>query len=79
MSVVDLYCYGCRTCPIDLKEAIASVIFAAPRCSDISELADIRKQFTAKYGKDFVSAAIELHPDCGVSRMVSWVLCTWIF
>ncbi|MFS7998219.1 putative vacuolar protein sorting-associated protein Ist1 [Helianthus anomalus] len=31
-------------------------------------------QFTAKYGKDFVSAAIELHPDCGVSRMVSWML-----
>ncbi|KAI3801190.1 hypothetical protein L1987_29294 [Smallanthus sonchifolius] len=59
-----------KTCPIDLKEAVTSVIFAAPRCSDISELSDIRKQFTAKYGKDFVSAAIELHPDCGVSRML---------
>ncbi|KAK9055610.1 hypothetical protein SSX86_026695 [Deinandra increscens subsp. villosa] len=59
-----------KTCPIDLKEAVTSVIFAAPRCSDISELVDIRKQFTAKYGKEFVSAAIELHPDCGVSRML---------
>ncbi|KAM0071163.1 putative vacuolar protein sorting-associated protein Ist1 [Helianthus debilis subsp. tardiflorus] len=59
-----------KTCPIDLKEAVTSVIFAAPRCSDISELYDVRKQFTAKYGKDFVSAAIELHPDCGVSRML---------
>ncbi|XP_071697207.1 uncharacterized protein [Rutidosis leptorrhynchoides] len=59
-----------KTCPIDLKEAVTSVIFAAPRCSDISELSDIRKQFTAKYGKEFVSAALDLRPDCGVSRML---------
>ncbi|KAJ0807248.1 putative vacuolar protein sorting-associated protein Ist1 [Helianthus annuus] len=59
-----------KTCPIDLKEAITSVIFAAPRCSDIPELADVKKNFTAKYGKEFVSAAIELRPDCGVSRML---------
>lgn len=59
-----------KTCPIDLKEAVTSVIFAAPRCSDISELADIKKQFAAKYGKEFVTAALELRPDCGVSRML---------
>ncbi|KAJ9551245.1 hypothetical protein OSB04_015290 [Centaurea solstitialis] len=59
-----------KTCPIDLKEAIASVIFAAPSCSDIPELPDVKKQFTAKYGKEFVSAAIELRPDSGVSRML---------
>ncbi|KAK9072009.1 hypothetical protein SSX86_008441 [Deinandra increscens subsp. villosa] len=59
-----------KTCPIDLKEAVTSVIFAAPRCSDISELVDAKKNFTAKYGKEFVSAAIELRPDCGVSRML---------
>ncbi|KAG7984120.1 hypothetical protein I3843_04G142100 [Carya illinoinensis] len=59
-----------KNCPIDLKEAISSVIFAAPRCADIPELMDIRKQFTAKYGKDFVSSAIELRPDCGVGRML---------
>ncbi|POO00625.1 Vacuolar protein sorting-associated protein [Trema orientale] len=59
-----------KNCPIDLKEAISSVIFASPRCADIPELADIRKHFTAKYGKEFVSAAIELRPDCGVNRGV---------
>ncbi|KAK1437585.1 hypothetical protein QVD17_03379 [Tagetes erecta] len=59
-----------KTCPIDLKEAVTSVIFAAPRCSDIAELADVKKNFTAKYGKEFVSAAVELRPDCGVSRML---------
>ncbi|KAJ9688217.1 hypothetical protein PVL29_014103 [Vitis rotundifolia] len=57
-----------KNCPIDLKEAITSVIFASPRCSDIPELMEIRKHFTAKYGKDFISAAAELRPECGVSR-----------
>uniref|UniRef100_A0A2N9J592 IST1-like protein n=1 Tax=Fagus sylvatica TaxID=28930 RepID=A0A2N9J592_FAGSY len=59
-----------KNCPIDLKEAISSVIFASPRCADIPELMDIRKHLTAKYGKEFVSAAIELRPDCGVGRML---------
>ncbi|KAI3709623.1 hypothetical protein L2E82_39389 [Cichorium intybus] len=59
-----------KTCPIDLKEAITSVIFAAPRCSDIPELVDARKNFTAKYGKEFVSAALELRPESGVNRMM---------
>lgn len=64
--------YYPRNCPIDLKEAISSVIFASPRCADIPELMDVRKHFTAKYGKEFVSAAVELRPDCGVSRLVSF-------
>ncbi|KAF8388852.1 hypothetical protein HHK36_025532 [Tetracentron sinense] len=57
-----------KNCPIDLKEAICSVIFASPRCADIPELLDVRKHFTAKYGKEFISSALELRPDCGVSR-----------
>ncbi|KAL9224720.1 hypothetical protein vseg_000729 [Gypsophila vaccaria] len=57
-----------KNCPLDLKEAIASLIFAAPRCGDITELQDVRKHFTAKYGKDFAAAAIELRPAYGVSR-----------
>ncbi|CAN6541108.1 unnamed protein product [Malus baccata var. baccata] len=59
-----------KNCPIDLKEAITSVVFASPRCADIPELMDIRKHFTAKYGKEFISNAVELRPDCGVSRML---------
>ncbi|KAL4563844.1 hypothetical protein LXL04_027892 [Taraxacum kok-saghyz] len=59
-----------KTCPIDLKEAITSVIYAAPRCSEIPELVDARKNFTAKYGKEFVSKALELRPDSGVNRMM---------
>ncbi|KAI3948706.1 hypothetical protein MKW92_007224 [Papaver armeniacum] len=59
-----------KTCPVDLKEAVTSIVFAAPRCSDIPELVDIRKHFTAKYGKEFITSALELRPDSGVSRQV---------
>ncbi|KAK9285722.1 hypothetical protein L1049_024921 [Liquidambar formosana] len=59
-----------RECPADLKEGIASLIFAAPRCSDIPELLAIRDIFEKKYGKDFASAATDLRPSCGVNRML---------
>ncbi|KAL0726080.1 hypothetical protein Bca4012_022173 [Brassica carinata] len=59
-----------KECPVDLKEGIASLIFAAPRCSEIPELGDLKDIFEKKYGKDFVSAAIELRPTCGVNRML---------
>ncbi|XP_057968580.1 uncharacterized protein LOC131158043 [Malania oleifera] len=59
-----------KKCPIDLKEAITSVVFASPRCADVPELLDIRKHFTVKYGKEFISSAVELRPECGVSRIL---------
>ncbi|KAK8966127.1 hypothetical protein KSP40_PGU007113 [Platanthera guangdongensis] len=59
-----------RDCPADLKEAISSVIYAAPRCSDIPELSRIRDIFEKKYGKDFVSAAADLRPESGVNRLL---------
>ncbi|GMI94857.1 hypothetical protein HRI_003155000 [Hibiscus trionum] len=60
-----------KDCPIDLKEAIASVIYASARCEDIPELKDASKHFTAKYGKEFTSAALDLRPNCGVGRMLA--------
>ncbi|CAJ1976852.1 unnamed protein product [Sphenostylis stenocarpa] len=59
-----------RECPLDLKEAISSVCFAAPRCSDLPELLQVQSLFGSKYGKDFVSAATELTPDCSVNRQL---------
>ncbi|KAF2312479.1 hypothetical protein GH714_034819 [Hevea brasiliensis] len=59
-----------RECPADLKEGIASLVFASPRCSEIPELMAMRKIFEKKYGNDFVSAAIDLRPNCGVNRML---------
>ncbi|MCL7022043.1 hypothetical protein MKW94_027694 [Papaver nudicaule] len=77
-EIIDLFCELIvarlsiiskqKTCPEDLKEGICSLIFSAPRCSDIPELVRIRDIFEKKYGKDFVSAATELRPDCGVNR-----------
>lgn len=57
-------------CPIDLREAVASLVFAAPRCADLPELQQIRNLFAVKYGKEFVAAAAELRPDCGVNRLI---------
>ncbi|KAK7336187.1 hypothetical protein VNO77_16721 [Canavalia gladiata] len=56
-----------RECPADLKDGIASLIFSAPTCSEISKLGD-KNIFEKKYGKDFVSAAIDLRPSCGVNH-----------
>ncbi|KAG1366471.1 IST1 [Cocos nucifera] len=59
-----------RECPLDLKEAISSICFAAPRCADLPELQQVQMLFAAKYGKEFVAAATGLMPDCGVNRQI---------
>jgi hypothetical protein len=59
-----------RECPLDLKEAISSVCFAAPRCGDLPELLQVQTLFASKYGKEFVAAATELRPACGFNRQV---------
>ncbi|KAG0455579.1 hypothetical protein HPP92_024871 [Vanilla planifolia] len=59
-----------RECPLDLKEAISSLCFAAPRCADLPELLQVQLLFASKYGKEFVAAATELMPDCGVNRQI---------
>ncbi|KMT00065.1 hypothetical protein BVRB_1g018920 [Beta vulgaris subsp. vulgaris] len=59
-----------RECPLDLKEAISSICFAAPRCADLPELLQVQLSFVSKYGKEFVAAATELMPDCGVNRQL---------
>lgn len=61
-----------RECPLDLKEAISSICFAAPRCADLPELLQVQLSFVSKYGREFVAAATELMPDCGVNRQVAF-------
>lgn len=71
LNLIHICCPICyRECPADLKEGISSLIFAAPRCSEIPELLAIKDIFEKKYGRDFVSAAADLRPNCGVNRMV---------
>uniref|UniRef100_A0A7S0X2A6 IST1-like protein n=1 Tax=Mantoniella antarctica TaxID=81844 RepID=A0A7S0X2A6_9CHLO len=74
MEVLDLFCEllivriplieSSKDLPQDLKEAIATVIYAAGRSTELPELAQIRCQFAAKYGKDYVTA-------CGDSSTAS--------
>lgn len=59
-----------KECPAELREAIASIIFAAPRCSEVPDLLQIKNLFAAKYGKEFNMAASELRPDSGVNRAI---------
>ena len=49
--------------------------FAAPRCADLTELIQVQMLFGAKYGKEFLSAATELMPNCGVNRQVHRTAC----
>ncbi|KAF3431876.1 hypothetical protein FNV43_RR26612 [Rhamnella rubrinervis] len=59
-----------RECPTELREAIASIIFAAPRCSDVPDLLQMKNLFNAKYGKEFIATVSELRPDSGVNRTI---------
>ncbi|CAN0918967.1 hypothetical protein LINGRAHAP2_LOCUS31180 [Linum grandiflorum] len=45
-------------------------MFAAPRCSEIPELLALKDIFEKKYGTDFVGAAVDLRPSCGVNRLL---------
>lgn len=46
-----------KECPADLVSCVSTLIYAAPRV-DIPELATIRKQFRAKFGKKFEENAL---------------------
>ncbi|KAJ7532064.1 hypothetical protein O6H91_14G070700 [Diphasiastrum complanatum] len=66
MSIIDAQ----KVCPVDLQEAVSSLLYAGPRCAELPELLKVRKLFVRKYGQDFVTAAIELHSNCGVSKKI---------
>ncbi|CAN0876239.1 IST1 homolog [Linum grandiflorum] len=59
-----------KECPGKVREAVASIIFASPRCSEVPDLLHVKNLFTATYGKEFVMAASELRPDSGVNRAI---------
>ncbi|KAJ7533967.1 hypothetical protein O6H91_13G073400 [Diphasiastrum complanatum] len=59
-----------KVCPLDLKEAVSSLIYVAPRAADLPELLQLRSLFASKYGKEYIAAASELRPECGVNRLI---------
>ncbi|KAK9152684.1 hypothetical protein Sjap_000164 [Stephania japonica] len=51
-----------RDCPNDISEAISNLVFGSARCGDLPELKKIRELFAARYGKIYVTTAVELLP-----------------
>jgi vacuolar protein sorting-associated protein IST1 len=60
----------CKTCPHDLVSVVSTLIWASRRV-DIPELALIRKQFVAKYGKMFEENAMRNYDGILNERVVS--------
>jgi len=58
-----------KTCPVDLKEAICTIIWAANR-TEVPELSIVRDQMQKKYGKEFVEAAMKNEGGCVNERIV---------
>ncbi|CAL9092703.1 uncharacterized protein LOC135614512 [Musa acuminata AAA Group] len=56
-----------KECPEELREAISSLSFAASRCAELPELDKARGIFSSRYGKELVSAAVELRNNCRVN------------
>ncbi|GHP09400.1 hypothetical protein PPROV_000813500 [Pycnococcus provasolii] len=48
-----------KECPVDLREAVASVLYAAPRLTELAELKVVATLFSHKYGKNFARAAMD--------------------
>ncbi|XP_076914440.1 uncharacterized protein LOC143573443 [Bidens hawaiensis] len=56
-------------CPAELKEAVMSLLYAAPRCGEFPELKEIRTILTARFGKELVgSTTIESRNYSGVNQ-----------
>jgi len=56
-------------CPFDLKEAICTLIYCAPRM-EAKELLEVRSQFIEKYGKAFASEAMENKGHCVNEKVI---------
>ncbi|XP_076932359.1 vacuolar protein sorting-associated protein IST1-like [Bidens hawaiensis] len=55
-------------CPEELKEAVMSLLYAAPRCGEFPELKEIRAILTARFGKELVGSTIESRNYSGVNQ-----------
>jgi len=58
-----------RECPPDIKEAVCTVIYAAPR-TDVKELGVIREQLISKFGREFAMGSMQNKDNCVNARVV---------
>ena len=67
LEVLSLFCdliaqraasmIAMKSCPPELKEAVTSALWASTHIDSVPELVNVRKQFMAKFGKEFVEMA----------------------
>ncbi|XP_076943826.1 vacuolar protein sorting-associated protein IST1-like [Bidens hawaiensis] len=55
-------------CPEEMKEAVMSLLYAAPRCGEFPELKEIRAILNARFGKELVGSTIESRNYNGVNQ-----------
>lgn len=49
---------------------MSSLVYAATRCGQFPELQELRTVFTSRFGKEFVTCAIQLRNNCRVNPTV---------
>lgn len=78
-EILELLCELCaerialiateKECPFDMYEAVCTLIWAANK-TEVSELMEVKKQFTYKYGKEFLQKAMKNHDGCVNERIL---------
>ena len=61
--------------PIDVRQALANLIFAASRCGELPELNLLRQFFRARYGCEFETTNVELRHENIVTSQIKQNLC----
>nr|XP_023929255.1 IST1-like protein [Quercus suber]POE89584.1 hypothetical protein CFP56_02303 [Quercus suber] len=64
-----------QSLPIDVRQALANLIFAASRCGELPELNLLRHFFRARYGCEFETTNVELQPENIVTSQLKQNLC----
>jgi hypothetical protein len=57
-----------------IVEALASVMYAAPRCAEVKELLQVKDMLTARYGKEFAYKAANNEGQCVNQKVPTTIL-----
>jgi len=58
-----------KECPLDIKEAVCTIIYAAPR-AEVKELNAIREMLIIKFGRELATCAVHNKDNCVNARIV---------
>lgn len=77
-ELIDFDSHSCwQLLPIDVGEAISSLVFAASRCGELPELHLLRNLFKQRFGSEFDRVNVELHPgnlvNCQMKQYLNYI------